>query len=76
MPWHADAGEVMIQQGDPAVAFLLIVAGRAEVSHRGDDGITVLATVGPGYVVGEIALLRETPRTATVTAVEAVSVVG
>lgn len=72
-PWHAAAGEVMIRQGDPAVAFLLIAQGHAEVSHLSDDGVTVLATLGPGFVVGEIALLRETTRTATVTATEEVS---
>lgn len=72
-PFHAAAGDVMIRQGEPAVAFLLIASGLAQVTHLGDDGATVLATVGPGLVVGEIALLRETPRTATVTATEALS---
>ncbi|MBI3689962.1 MAG: GNAT family N-acetyltransferase, partial [Mycolicibacterium aromaticivorans] len=38
--------------------------------HVGDDGDIVLDSVSAGVIVGEIALLRDTPRTATVTTTE------
>lgn len=67
-PLSAAPGQVLMRQGDPAVSFLLIASGRVEVSHAGVDGEVSVATVEPGFIVGEIALLRDTPRTATVTA--------
>lgn len=67
-PLRAAAGRVLMQQGEQAVSFLLIASGAAEVAHRGDDGAVIRNQVGPGEVVGEIALLRAGRRTATVTA--------
>ncbi len=52
------------------MSFLLIGSGRAEVEHVGAGGNTSVVEVGPGLIVGEIALLRDTPRNATVTATE------
>jgi CRP-like cAMP-binding protein len=69
-PLSAAPGQVLMRQGEQAVSFLLIRSGRAEVSHANVDGHSSVATVGPGLIVGEIALLRDTPRTATVTAVD------
>ncbi len=59
-----------MRQGEQAVSFLLIQSGYAEVSHANVDGDSSVATVGPGLIVGEIALLRDAPRTATVTAID------
>lgn len=59
-----------MQQGEPAVSFLLIGSGQARVTHTCDDGSTIDVDVAPGLVVGEIALLRNTTRTATVTATD------
>jgi CRP-like cAMP-binding protein len=67
-PLSATPGQVLMRQGEQAVSFLLVRSGHAEVSHANDDGGASVATVGPGLIVGEIALLRDTPRTATVTA--------
>ena len=67
-PLTAESGEVLMRQGEHAVSFLLIGTGRAEVSHVGEDGEATVVPLHPGLVVGEIALLRDTPRTATVTA--------
>jgi CRP-like cAMP-binding protein len=69
-PLSAAPGQVLMRQGEEAVSFLLIRSGHAEVSHANVDGDSSVATVGPGLIVGEIALLRDTPRTATVTAVD------
>jgi protein lysine acetyltransferase len=67
-PLTAAPGEVLMRQGEHAVSFLLIGTGRAEVTHVGEDGDATVVPLHPGLVVGEIALLRDTPRTATVTA--------
>ena len=58
-------GEVVVTEGEPAHEFFVILAGEVEVTHDGD----VLRREGPGEVFGEIGLLRNVPRTATVTAV-------
>jgi CRP-like cAMP-binding protein len=66
-PLRAAAGQVLMRQGERAVSFLLISSGTAQVKHSGDDGAAVLNEVTAGMVVGEIALLRDSRRTATVT---------
>ena len=69
-PLRAEPGQVLMREGERALSFILIARGRAEVSHRGDNGDDTLGEVGPGAIVGEIALLRDKPRTATVVATE------
>ncbi|WP_139829515.1 GNAT family N-acetyltransferase [Mycobacterium gastri] len=69
-PLRAPAGQVLMRQGEQAVSFLLISSGSAEVIHVGDDGAVIVEQALPGMIVGEIALLRDIPRTATVTTVE------
>lgn len=69
-PVRADPGQVLMRQGEDAVSFILIQSGLASVDHLGEDGAAVLTEVAAGAIVGEIALLRDTPRTATVIAVE------
>jgi MFS family permease len=64
-PRHVSAGEVLYQQGDVADGCLVIEHGSAEVLGDGRP----IASVGRGELVGEIALLRQVPRTATVRAV-------
>jgi MFS family permease len=64
---EAGAGTVVIRQGEPGDAFYLVESGRLEVSVRGRPERVV---VEPGQGVGEIALLRSVPRTATVAATQ------
>lgn len=71
-PLSAVPGQVLIRQGDPALTFMLIASGRVQVVHDGPDGQAVVADLEPGLIIGEIALLRDASRTATVTAVEPV----
>lgn len=69
-PLQAAAGQVLMQQGEQAVSFLLISSGTAEITHVGGDDIVTVEQVSAGMIVGEIALLRHIPRTATVTTTE------
>ncbi|MCW2733818.1 MAG: acetyltransferase family proteincyclic nucleotide-binding protein [Mycobacterium sp.] len=59
-----------MRQGEHADSFLLIGSGRVRVAHTGADGEAIEVEVTPGLIVGEIALLRDAPRTATVTVTE------
>ena len=58
------AGDVLMRQGDHGDRFYVIADGWTDVDQDGER----LRACGPGDVLGEIALLRDCPRTATVTA--------
>lgn len=58
------SGTVLIEEGEFGGEAFVIVDGTVTVSQDGD----VLATLGPGDVVGDVAILDYGPRTATVTA--------
>lgn len=68
------AGAVIIREGDIGDSAYLIVSGKCEASRRvgGDD--EVLAQMGPGEFFGELALVLDEPRAATVRAVDSVTV--
>ncbi|MGN6472519.1 MAG: cyclic nucleotide-binding domain-containing protein [Mycobacteriales bacterium] len=57
-------GDVLCEEGKLGREAFIIVSGEVEVS-RGEEH---LATLGPGAVVGEMALIGQAPRNATVTA--------
>lgn len=69
-PLTAPPGMVLMRQNEPALSFLLIGSGRAEVTHTAPDQETTVVEVSSGTIVGEIALLRNAPRSATVIATE------
>ncbi|HEY3379139.1 MAG TPA: cyclic nucleotide-binding domain-containing protein [Armatimonadota bacterium] len=61
------AGDVVIQQGDAGDFFYIITAGTVEIVKTTATGETVrLRTLVAGNHFGEIAFLRDVPRTATV----------
>ncbi len=64
-PEAFDDGDWIMREGEPGADFVLIDTGTVEVSQDG----SVLRTMGPGGGVGEIALMRDVPRTASVRAV-------
>ena len=66
VPLTVAAGELIIRQGESGERFYVVRSGRVEVERDGE----VLAQLGPGEAFGEIALLLDLPRTATVTAIE------
>jgi CRP-like cAMP-binding protein/Zn-dependent protease len=57
-------GEALFEQGDVGDAFYVLRSGQVEVIQDGN----LLRTLGPGSFFGEIALLHDVPRTATVRA--------
>jgi CRP/FNR family cyclic AMP-dependent transcriptional regulator len=57
-------GEVITTEGRSGIGFFLIEDGNASVSLHGE----IIRTLGPGDHFGEIALIDEGPRSATVTA--------
>jgi len=58
------AGDTVTQEGAGGVGFFVVQEGEAEVNVGGE----VKGSVGPGDYFGEIALINESPRTATLTA--------
>jgi CRP-like cAMP-binding protein len=66
IPVHVNAGDVVFREGDPGDLFYVVENGRVEIEIDGEK----VADAWPGESFGEIALLRDVPRTATVVAVE------
>jgi anti-sigma regulatory factor (Ser/Thr protein kinase) len=64
IPISASADETIIREGDHGDRFYLIAAGQVDVRAESHH----VATLGPDDHVGEIALLRHVPRTATIVA--------
>lgn len=68
-----EPGEVIVQQGDPADAVYIIAEGEAEVWLEAQDGHRMrLGTLGRHSLFGEIAVLCNGRRTATVRATDRV----
>ena len=62
---HLDANEYLLREGDRPTCGFLIERGRLEVLLERPDGDRILATLGPGEIVGEMALVAQAPRTAS-----------
>lgn len=68
---HFRRGEVVFHEGDPGASLHVLTVGEAKVSLTSDEGEEVIVrTLVPGDPFGEIALLDQAPRSATVTALE------
>jgi NTE family protein len=66
-PLTVPGGAALLREGDPADALYLVVAGRLRVTTVHADGTKeVLNEIGRGEVVGEMALIADSPRSATV----------
>jgi uncharacterized protein YhbP (UPF0306 family) len=63
------AGETIARAGGPADKFFIVVDGAVEVDREGVGGEAPVS-LGPGQFFGELAILRDRPRTATLKALE------
>ncbi len=64
------AGVSVIRQGEPPDDLFVVIEGGLEVVAETTEGDHIVAALGPGDFFGEIGLLRQIPRTATVRTVE------
>ncbi|HET6346944.1 MAG TPA: cyclic nucleotide-binding domain-containing protein, partial [Myxococcota bacterium] len=63
-------GNKIITEGQPGEAFYVLADGNVEVTRQAGTKTAQLARLGAGSVFGEMALISDAPRTATVTAME------
>jgi len=70
---HFAVGEILMKQGDPSLSVHFILEGqvRVERQRRSDAQSVQLALLGSGEIVGEMGVMVDLPRSATVTAVTA-----
>jgi len=63
-------GEVLAVQGEPGNEFYVVTDGFLEISVAGDEASSqVLVNLGKGQIIGEMALIDQGPRSATVRAI-------
>jgi CRP-like cAMP-binding protein len=65
-----EAGHILFNQGDAGDAAYIVIEGEAEVLVNGPVGPIQVAVLGRNAIVGEIAILCDVPRTATIRARE------
>lgn len=62
------AGTIVFSEGDPGDAMYVVVQGMVQVYRDTTSGRLALAKIRPGEFFGEMALIGNTPRTATAVA--------
>lgn len=69
------AGTALMKQGDTGAGLFVITSGHVKITQAADPDRAEedLGTAGPGDVLGEMALLDDLPRSATVTALDDVT---
>jgi CRP-like cAMP-binding protein len=67
-PESLEAGEVLFREGDQADKFYIVESGEVVISRQVDGQEVEISRREPGEYFGEIALLQNRPRTATITA--------
>jgi CRP-like cAMP-binding protein len=71
----AERGDILLRRGETADRVIVVLSGRVKVSVTTGTGREVVLTFrGPGSLLGDQALVDESPRSATVTAVEPVEI--
>ena len=68
------AGDVLFNSGDTSNGAYIVLSGQLEVSIDKDGSKKVIGSVDVGDLVGEVGILSNVPRTATVSAVDNASV--
>src|SRR5690606_39858394 len=66
---HFRAGETIFAEGDPPTAAFLIESGRVQISTRRHGDPQVVAELGPGELLGEMAVIDDAPRSASAFAI-------
>ena len=61
-------GEVLVRAGDPADCAFVIMSGEVEILAKTDAGNVVVGTLRDNQIFGELALLNNAPRSATLRA--------
>ena len=64
-PVTLNPGDVLFKKGDPARSMYVVLSGELRIG----DGNVILENATAGAIVGEMALIDHSPRSATVTAV-------
>lgn len=72
---HYHKGDRIFRTGDGATSAFLIQAGSVDITIGQGDDETVVSTLGPGEIFGEMALLDEAPRSAAAVARESTTCV-
>jgi cAMP-dependent protein kinase regulator len=67
-PESVGAGEILFNEGDPGDKFYIVESGEVVISRMVDNQPVEISRREPGEYFGEIALLQDRPRTATITA--------
>lgn len=71
LPKKFKAGEIIMRQGEYGQNAYIIETGKVEIAITGADGEErIVGTRGPGAVIGEMSLIDNAPRTASIKAVE------
>lgn len=63
-----EQGEIIVRQGGPADKFFIIIDGSVDVEQQDEVGFRKVTSLGRGHFFGEVAIMRGTPRAATVRA--------
>ena len=68
---HVPEGDYLIRAGDTDSTLYAVEAGHLDIEAMRDGNPVVVATVGPGDVLGEVSFIDDSPRTVSVKAGEA-----
>ena len=68
-------GETIFKEGDEGSRAYVLQSGEVEISKLLDGNRSVLGTIGPGGIFGEMALIDDKPRMATATAMDTTTVI-
>jgi len=69
-PQRFEPGQVIVREGDPGDSFHVLREGHVHVVRNGEGQELVLAELGPGEGFGEMALMIDQPRSATIKALD------
>lgn len=64
-----EPGQVIFREGEPGTKIYFVVSGSAEVSKGTGENKVTMDILGPGDALGEMAIISQEPRSATVTAI-------